>query len=157
MLYVGVGLVVCALACGALAALGLLQVVSGVVLGALCLVLSIPCFVLGNVGRGFDRDAARVRELPTRGRRVSARVVDALPMTSPHGGPVFQRTGAQMVLHVELDRGAAGTERATLHLVESSELARGRIGSTVTVLEHPDDAGLRALEGFLPNGLRAQG
>ena len=146
MLYVGVGLVVCALACGALAALGLLQVVSGVVLGALCLVLSIPCFVLGNVGSSR-----------TRGRRVSARVVDALPMTSPHGGPVFQRTGAQMVLHVELDRGAAGTERATLHLVESSELARGRIGSTVTVLEHPDDAGLRALEGFLPNGLRAQG
>jgi hypothetical protein len=157
MFSVGVGLVVCAIACGVLAALAVIQVVSGVVLGVLCLVLSIPCFILGNIGRGFDRDAARVRELATRGTRVSGRVVDALPMTSPHGGAVFRPAGAQMVLQVELDRGAGGAERVTLHLVENSELARGRIGSTVTVLEHPDDPGLRTLEGFLPNGIRVPG
>ena len=154
MFSVAVGLVLCAIACAVLAALSVIQVVSGIVLGALCLILSIPCFIVGNIGRGFDRDAAQVKELTTRGRRLSGRVVDALPMTSPHGGAVFRSTGAQMVLQVELDRGAGATERVTLHLVENSELARGRIGSTVTVLEHPDDAGLRTLEGFLPNGIR---
>lgn len=156
MFNVGLGLVGCAVACAVLAALSVIQVVSGVVLGTLCLVLSIPCFILGNIGRGFDRDAAQVKELATRGRRVSGRVVDALPMTSPHGGAVFRPTGAQMVLQVELDRGAGSTERVLIHLVENSELARGRIGSTVTVLEHPDDPALRTLEGFLPNGIRLQ-
>lgn len=34
--------------------------------------------------------------------------------------------------------------------------ARARIGTAVTILEHPDDPSLRALEGFLPNGRPAR-
>jgi hypothetical protein len=43
-----------------------------------------------------------------------------------------------------------------VHVVEDSERARARIGTEVTILEHPDDPALRALEGFLPNGRPAR-
>ena len=154
MFIVGVALVASSVLCAVLAATAMIQIPSGVVLGALCLVLSIPCFIIGNIGRGLDRDALRVQELATKGRRINGRVVDALPMTSPHGGALFHAMGAQMVLQIDLDRGERGTQRVTVHLVENSELARGRIGTNVTVLEHPDDAALRTLEGYLPNGIR---
>jgi hypothetical protein len=60
-----------------------------------------------------------------------------------------------MVLRVELEAtpGAAPGD-VTVHVVEDSEQARARIGTEVTVLVHPDDPSIRALDGFLPNGLR---
>jgi hypothetical protein len=58
-----------------------------------------------------------------------------------------------MVLRVALND-EHGAREVTLHLVEPSEAARARIGSTITVLEHPDDPDLRAVEGFVPNGRR---
>lgn len=104
--------------------------------------------ILHRVFSGHERAATQVRELPTRGVRRTGRVRDAVPYGSPHGGAVFQAEGAQMVLRVELDGG--GT--VTVHVVEDSERARARIGTEVTILEHPDEPSLRALEGFLPNG-----
>jgi hypothetical protein len=104
--------------------------------------------ILYRVNASQELAAAQVRELPSRGVRRTGRVRDAVPYGSPHGGAVFQAEGAQMVLRVELDGG--GT--VTVHVVEDSERARGRIGTEVTILEHPDEPSLRALDGFLPNG-----
>ena len=152
---VGLGLAGLAVLFGLLAGLGVLEVVSGVVLGVLALVLSIPAFVMGRIGRGFERDAARVKELPSRGVRTTGRVKDVVAYASPHGGAVLRPEGAQLVLQVEVPRGAGRTDLVTLHLVENSERARARIGTEVTVVEHPEEPSLRALEGYLPNGLRA--
>lgn len=152
---VGLVLLACALGAGALAAAGVIEVVSGVVLGVLAVVLAIPAFIFGRIGQSFERDAARVKELPTRGVRSTGRVKDVVPYASPHGGAVLRPEGAQLVLQVEVARGGGRTDLLTLHLVENSERARARIGTEVVVLEHPDEPSLRALEGYLPNGLRA--
>lgn len=139
----------------ALAIAGRVQAVTAGVLGVLCVIASVPLLVWSRIQSGLDRDAARVRELPERGVRVRGQVLDALPFTSPTGGAVFQAGGAQMVLQVALDRGEGRRQTVTVHVVEPSEAARARIGTEVTVLEHPDDPGLRALSGYLPNGRRA--
>jgi len=106
--------------------------------------------ILGRIGSSHERAAAQVRELPSRGIRRTGRVRDAVPYGSPHGGAVFQPEGAQMVLRVDL--GPEGGGLVSVHVVEDSERARARIGTEVTVLEHPDEPSLRALDGFLPNG-----
>ena len=41
-----------------LATLGVIQIPSGVVLAGLSVTLSIPCFIMGSIGSGMDRDAA---------------------------------------------------------------------------------------------------
>lgn len=129
--------------------------------------LSIPALVVGGVlfvlgstmalttfqiTRGLARQATAVRELVTAGVRRSGTVRDAVPYASPTGGAVLHAAGAQMVLHVELPTARGGTERVTCHIVEASEQARARIGQPITIIEHPADRTLRAVEGFLPNG-----
>lgn len=138
-----------------LATLGVIQIPSGVVLAGLSVTLSIPCFIMGSIGSGMDRDAAQVRELESRGIRRAGRVIDAIPYASVHGGAALHATGAQMALSVELEQPGGTAEHVTLHVVEPSESARARIGTRVVVLEHPDEPSLRCLEGFLPNGRRA--
>lgn len=150
----GLVFVLAAASMAVLASTGVVEVVSAVVLGGLCLVFSIPCFIIGRMGASMDRDVARVRELDSLGVRRTGRVLDAIPYTSEHGGAVLHPNGAQMVLSVELDRGAEGKKHVTLHVVEPSDAARARIGTEVTVIEHPDDPAIRALEGFMPNGIR---
>ena len=141
---------------------GCLTAIYGIFSGAdlvpilvLCALLFAFGGVLSVVGHrissGFARDAAQVAELGTRGVRRRGIVRDALPLGSPHGGAAFLGHGAQMVLSVELEDGA----RVTCHVVEPSESARARIGSSIVVLEHPEARGLRTVEGFLPNGRRA--
>jgi len=153
--------------------IGLVMVIGGVVVLGLglagvselvpCLVLGLVLAVIGTtialIGRGvartFERDAALVGELATRGVRRHGTVKDALPLTSPeHGTPMFQPDGAQMVLRIELDA-EGGRRTVTCHVVEPSEAAKARIGSEVVVIEHPENQRIRALEGFKPNGLRA--
>lgn len=117
-------------------------------------------FVLGStmaittfqLSRNIARQAAAVRELTQRGVRRVGTVRDAVPYAASTGGAVVGSSGAQMVLQIALTTERGGTELVTCHVVEPSEQARARIGSTITVLEHPDDPTLRAVVGFLPNG-----
>ncbi|MFO0695193.1 MAG: hypothetical protein U0230_16650 [Polyangiales bacterium] len=137
------------------AAVGAIDTGVGILIGGPTLGLAIVFFILHSLGRGQAKDAERVKELPARGLRLRGRVKDAVPYASSTGGAVLRPEGAQMVLQVELERNDEGARIVTIHVVEPSETARARIGTTVTVLEHPDDPALRTLEGFLPNGVRA--
>lgn len=105
-----------------------------------------------------DRQAERVRELPTRGVRRRGRVVDAVPHASPHGGPVIHLGGVLVLLRVELRAEGELPQRSVSVLVtEPTEAARARIRTDVVVLEHPEDPDIRALDGWLPNGVRGGG
>ncbi len=128
-----------------------------------------PSFVLGGVAgaigvvlvlvsRGitgsFEELAQKVRELETRGVRRIGVVRDVVPYSSPSGGAALRLAGAQMVVQIDLPRDGGGTRTVTCHLVENSESARGRIGEQIAVLEHPEDADMCTIEGYLPNGRR---
>jgi hypothetical protein len=100
-----------------------------------------------------DRLVARAAELSRCGTRRKGRVRDALAYRAERGGAVFQQGGAQMLLSVELEAAPERpAETVRVHVVEDSARARGRIGSEVVVLEHPDDPSVRALEGHTPSG-----
>lgn len=157
LLALAVALTVVAVGAFVGAGVGAIDTGVGLLVGGPTLGLAIVFYIFSSLGRGLAKDAERAKELPTRGRRLVGRVKDAVPYASSTGGAVLRPEGAQMVLQVELDRDDEGARIVTLHVVEPSESARARIGTTVTVLEHPDEPGLRALEGFLPNGLRAPG
>ena len=120
--------------------------------GALFVVGSTMALTTFQLMRGIARQAAAVRELRERGVRRVGTVRGALPLGTPGGGAVFGAAGAQMVLQVELPNARGGLELVTCHVVEPSQAARARIGQPITVLEHPDDRTMRAIEGFLPNG-----
>jgi hypothetical protein len=148
--------------------IGVLLVAAGlvvVIVGNTGAGISVPSIVLGGVLfvlggttalttrsilRMQARAAAAVDVLVNRGARRDGIVRDVVPYADPAGGAVVQPEGAQLVIRIEL----AGGERVTCHLVEDSEVARARIGKPIVVVEHPDDASLRAIEGYLPNGLR---
>jgi hypothetical protein len=120
--------------------------------GLLFVVGSTMAITTFQLMRGLARQAAAVRELRERGVRRTGTVRDAVPYAAAGGGAVLSAAGAQMVLQVELPTTRGGVELVTCHVVEPSAAAQARIGQLITVLEHPDDRTLRAVEGFLPNG-----
>lgn len=110
-------------------------------------------FVMRHVFQGWQRTGARIRELPQRGLRRRGKVRDVLASAPYHGGASFRQDGALMVMQVDLEPyGDRPAETVRIYVVEPTEDARARIGTHVTVLEHPEDPGLRALEGRQPNG-----
>jgi hypothetical protein len=129
-------------------------VVSGIVRCSLSVLLAIPFWIWSRIERGHERAVESVRELPERGLRVQGVVTDVLPLMGHEGRPVFSAGGAQMVLRVEVDRNGA-RESVAVHFVENSVAARGGIGRTVIVIDHPEERQLRDLVGHLPNGRRA--
>lgn len=112
-------------------------------------------FVMRHVLKGWLRTGSLIRELPDRGLRRRGKVRDVLANAPYHGGASFRQGGALMVMQVDLEPyGDRPAETVRIYVVEPTEDARARIGTHVTVLEHPDDSGLRALEGRQPNGTR---
>jgi hypothetical protein len=135
---------------------GISDRVPALVIGTVLTSIGLTIYLIGRaIGKSFERDASLVRELATRGVRRRGTVRDALPYTTPHGGAVFQAEGAQMVLRIELDSDTGSKRSVTCQLVEDSDAAKRRIGSAITVVEHPENANIRAIEGYLPNGRRA--
>jgi hypothetical protein len=140
----------------ALAVLGLVITFAGNVgrpdLNVPAILIGGVLFVLGGtmgmtafrIEMSLRRQMRAVAELPSRGVKRLGRVRDAVATGA------MQADGAQMLVRVELE----GGETVTCHLVEDSEQARARIGSEITVIEHPDDPQLRAIDGYLPNGRR---
>jgi hypothetical protein len=148
-----------------LSVLGLLVLaITGSISGGVAVVLTPLLAVALVIAVIFDRlasshrdAAAAVQELLKQGRRVQAKVLDVVPYNSGHAGSssALIGNGQQLVLRVQLADAPSGHE-VDVHLVERSEPARARIGTTVTVLVHPTDPHLRTLEGYLPNGIPVQ-
>lgn len=149
---IGALLVVAALALWLGGAVGWLPLIPGVVLGALATVMSIVAFVVGRIGAGFERSRRLMSELPALGVRLRGTVRDVVPFGAAHGGAVLHAEGVLMILRVEVDRGPGGSQLVNLLVVEPTEVARSRLGTEVTVVEHPAAPNLRALEGHAPNG-----
>jgi hypothetical protein len=136
-------------------ALGATELVPSLVLGGVLVPLGgVITFVAYRIKSGFERDLSRVRELAERGTRRVGQVKDVVAYASEHGGAVLHPEGALLVVQVELESAEGVRETVQCLLVENSEVARARIGRDVTVVEHPEDPSLRALEGYLPNGDR---
>ena len=117
--------------------------------------LSIPAILAGGVlfvlggtmalsSRAFAKAIRQaetaLRELETRGVRRTGTVTDVVIEPS------------YVLVKIQLDRTGGGGEHVTCYLEEDSESARARIGHPITIVEHPDHAALRAIEGYLPNG-----
>ncbi len=135
---------------------GISDRVPAMVIGTVLSVIGTTIYLIGrSIGKTFERDVALVRELATRGVKRRGTVKDAVPYSSPHGGAVFQPEGAQMVLRIELDPEGGSRRTVTCHLVENSQDAKNRIGNEIVVVEHPENANIRAIEGYLPNGIKA--
>jgi hypothetical protein len=134
---------------------GLVDPVPTIVLSALGTLIAILALVFGRIGKRQARAAARVRELAAVGNRVRGVVKEALPYAGYHGGLVLHADGVLMLLRVEILRPSGRPELVTVYVIEPSEVGKARLGTEVTVVEHPDDPDLRALEGFLSNGHRA--
>ncbi len=140
----------------ALGITGISDRVPALVIGTVLSVIGTTIWLIGRtLGKSFERDVALVQELATRGVRRNGTVKDAVPFSSPHGGAVFQPGGAQMVLRIELDPEGGSRRTVTCHLVENSQDAKNRIGNEIVVVEHPENANIRAIEGYLPNGIKA--
>jgi hypothetical protein len=135
---------------------GISERVPALVIGTVLSVIGVTIYAIGRaIGRSFEQDVSLVRELAVRGVRRRGTVKDALPYTSSRGGAVFQPEGAQMVLRIELESETGHRRTVTCHLVENSDDAKSRIGRDIVVIEHPENANIRAIEGYLPNGRRA--
>jgi hypothetical protein len=139
----------------ALGLTGISELVPSLVIATVLAVIGATIFLIGrSIGRSFEHDAALVQELATRGIRRRGIVKDIVPYASAHGGAVFQPEGAQLVVRIELESDTGAGRTVSCQLVEHTEDARQRIGSSVVVLEHPESSTIRALEGYLPNGRR---
>jgi hypothetical protein len=139
----------------ALGVTGISELVPSLVIGTVLAVIGTTIFLIGrSIGKSFEHDLALVQELATRGIRRRGTIKDIVPYASAHGGAVFQPEGAQLVVRIELDSATGARRTVTCQLVENSEDARQRIGSSVVVLEHPESSNIRAIEGYLPNGRR---
>lgn len=140
----------------ALGLTGISDLVPCLVMGTVLSLIGATIVVIGrSLGKTFERDVSLVRELAVRGIRRRGTVKDALPYTTPHGGAVFQPEGAQMVLRIELDAETGARRTVTCQLVEDSGAAKRRIGTSIEVLEHPENPNIRAIAGYLPNGRKA--
>jgi hypothetical protein len=151
---IGFVLLLVGAAMAALGVVGISALVPSLVMGTVMMVVGGAIALIGRgIARSFEQQVLLVQELQTRGIRKPGIVIDAVPFASPHGGAVFQREGAQMVLRIEL--ASDGHKRTvTCHLVENSEQAKARIGKEIVVIEHPEEPSTRAIEGYLPNGRR---
>jgi hypothetical protein len=137
---------------------GAMELVPSLVLGGVLVPFgTVTTLVAYRIRSGFERDARRVRELAHRGIRRAGRVTDVLPYASEHGGAVLSAEGALLVVQVQLTSRDGHPETVRCLLVENSEHARGRIGSEITIVEHPEDPSLRAIDGYQPNGSRRMG
>lgn len=132
---------------------GISDRVPAMVIGTVLSVIGTTIYLIGRmIGKSFERDVALVHELTTRGLRRTGTVKDAVPYSLAHGGAVFQPEGAQMVLRIELVGDNGGRRTVTCQLVENSQDAKNRIGQEIVVIEHPENANIRAVEGYMPNG-----
>jgi hypothetical protein len=95
------------------------------------------------VTRSIARAEGAVGVLLDRGVRRTGTVADIVVE------PTF------VVVKIDLDRTGGGTgERVNCFLVDDRETARSLIGKPITIVEHPEDRTLRAIDGYLPNGLK---
>ncbi len=135
----------------ALVVSGKAEPVTLVALGV-CALGAIISFVVGRLFGGMNKQGALISTLPDVGVRRKGRVRDALPASTVAGTP-FANGTAHMILQVDLEEDEdRPADTVQLHVLESSEAARARIGRDVIVLEHPDAPGIRALDGFTPMG-----
>ncbi len=137
----------------ALVVTGKAEPVTLVALGVFALGATIS-FVVGRLFGGMNKQGVLISTLPEVGVRRKGRVRDALPASTVAGTP-FANGAAHMILQVDLEQDEDHPAvTVQLHVLESSEAARARIGSDVVVLEHPEEPGIRALDGFTPMGNR---